>query len=84
MTEQVEVEDGLGTLTSFTFPPEAFRRARQLADLRGRQESVLGTQHSHGWRCPECNLRCPIRNLFFSAEDERMARTSSRSMVPSW
>jgi hypothetical protein len=74
LTEQVEVENGSGTPTSFTFPPESLRRARQLADLRGRQESVLGTQHSHGWRCAECNLHCSIRNLFFSTEDEKMAR----------
>jgi hypothetical protein len=74
LTEQVAVADGLATPTSFTFPPESFRRARQLAQLRGRNESVMGSQHSHGWRCPECQEHCPIRNLFFSHEDEKMAR----------
>jgi len=74
LTEQVEVGDGLATATSFTFPPESFRRARRLAQLRGRSESVMGSQHSHGWRCPECLEHCPIRNLFFSHDDEKMAR----------
>ena len=66
LTEQVAVADGLATATSFTFPPESFRRARHLAQLRGRNESVMGSQHSHGWRCTECLEHCPIRNLFFS------------------
>ncbi len=35
---------------------------------------MIGSQHSHGWRCAECQLRCPIQNLFFSTDDERMAQ----------
>jgi hypothetical protein len=72
VTEQVSVADGHGTAASFTFPPEAFRKARMLAGLRGRDESVVGSQHSHGWNCPACAGQHEIRNLFFSAEDERM------------
>lgn len=73
VTEQAAAPDGAGTPTSFTFPPESFRRARQLADLRADGESVVGSQHSHGWRCHECDKQCEIRNLFFSADDVRMA-----------
>lgn len=74
VTEQVDVPEGAGTTASYVYPPEAFRRARALADLRGRGELVVGSQHSHGWRCRECTLRCEIRNLFFSSYDEVMAR----------
>jgi hypothetical protein len=75
ITESMAVEDGEGTPASFTFPPEALRRARQLAGLRGREEVVAGSQHSHGWRCLECGeRRCQIRNIFFSSDDDRMAR----------
>jgi hypothetical protein len=72
VTGQVAVGNGRATTTSFTFPPEAFRMARQLAELRGRDESVVGSQHSHGWNCPDCVGRREIRNLFFSTMDERM------------
>jgi hypothetical protein len=76
ITEQVPVPDGQATTSSFTFPPESFRQARQLADLRTRGESVVGSEHSHGWRCHECPVAtpCEIRNLFFSAHDDRMAQ----------
>jgi hypothetical protein len=72
VTEQVPVDDGQATAASFTFPPEAFRSARVLAGLRNRAETVVGSQHSHGWNCPACAGRREIRNLFFSSEDERM------------
>jgi len=72
VTEQVGVIDQRATATSFTFGPESFHKARQLAALRGRGESVVGSQHSHGWNCPACAGRREIRNLFFSTEDERM------------
>ncbi|HEV3122704.1 MAG TPA: hypothetical protein VGY53_12405, partial [Isosphaeraceae bacterium] len=72
ITAQVAVEDPGATDTSFTFPPEAFRKARQLAELRGRGEQVVGSQHSHGWNCPNCVGKREIRNLFFSTVDERM------------
>jgi hypothetical protein len=72
VTEQVPVIDDRATTTSFTFSPEAFRQARQLAALRGRGESVVGSQHSHGWNCPACAGRREIRNLFFSTEDQLM------------
>ncbi len=72
VTEQVSVIDHRATATSFTFCPESFRKARQLAALRGRGESVVGSQHSHGWNCPACAGRREIRNLFFSTEDVRM------------
>jgi hypothetical protein len=74
VSDHVGVPDGLASNASFTFPPDSFRRARQLAELRGRAESVVGTQHSHGWRCHECMTNCEIRNLFFSSHDDRMAR----------
>jgi hypothetical protein len=73
VTEQVPIPDGVGTATSFTFPPEAMRAARQLAVLRNHGELVIGSQHSHGWRCRECELKCEINNLYFSADDVRMA-----------
>jgi hypothetical protein len=72
VTEQVPVTDDRATTTSFTFSPEAFRQARHLAGLRARGESVVGSQHSHGWNCPACAGRRDIRNLFFSTEDQRM------------
>ena len=74
VTEQVPVIDEQATATSFTFCPEAFRQARHLAGLRGRGESVVGSQHSHGWNCPACAGRREIRNLFFSTEDQRMTQ----------
>ncbi len=73
VTEHVRIPTGEGTPTSFVFPPDSFRSARQLADLRGRNEQTIGSQHSHGWRCHECDQHCQIRNLFFSTDDVRMA-----------
>jgi hypothetical protein len=73
VTEQVAVPEGLATASSFTYPPESFRQARQLAELRGHGEKVIGSQHSHGWRCQECDKKCEIRNLFFSTDDVGMA-----------
>lgn len=73
VTDQVDVPGGIGTQASFTFPPESFRRARQLARLRGAGEHVVGSQHSHGWRCQACDHACEINNLFFSSDDVRMA-----------
>jgi hypothetical protein len=72
VTAQMTVIDDRATGSSFTFCPEAFRKARHLAALRGRSESVVGSQHSHGWNCAACAGRREIRNLFFSTEDERM------------
>ena len=76
VTEQVAVENGVGTAATYTFPPESFRRARQLAQLRQRHESVVGSQHSHGFRCGSCPKRseCQGSSIFFSAQDDRMAQ----------
>lgn len=74
VTEQCKVDHGVGTMTTFTFPPESFRKTRQLAELRKGGEHVVGSQHSHGWRCAECDKQCEIRNLFFSSDDVRMTQ----------
>jgi hypothetical protein len=72
VTAHVPVSDGENTAASFIFPPDAFRRARHIAKLRGRGETVVGSQHSHGWNCPNCAGQREIRNIFFSSDDERM------------
>lgn len=72
VTAQAAVDDGRGTASSFVFPPESFRQARRLATARGRGERVVGTQHSHGWSCPNCAGLREVRNLFFSSDDEIM------------
>ncbi len=64
----------------FTFTPETWGSVRDIIDLRGRDEIMVGWWHTHPARewCKECAperwLTCPLARSFFSAEDGRLHR----------
>jgi hypothetical protein len=47
----------VGSVGTFQFSPEALAEAKQIAGLRGAEESILTAWHSHGWgtACGKCN-----------------------------
>jgi proteasome lid subunit RPN8/RPN11 len=75
ITGLVPAESTEATVTSVTFTPETFAQAREVIDLRGEGEIVVGWMHSHPFCfCAECPVPAPqecIRKiLFYSRDDE--------------
>ncbi len=66
---------------SVTFTPETFALAREIVQLRGVGESIVGWYHSHPFRfCAECPLptppECIAKVLFFSQDDIHLMETT--------
>jgi len=71
----VPCESTEATETSVTFTHQTWARVREVTDLRGEGELIVGWVHSHPFRlCAECPkpvpAECQAKVLFYSADDE--------------
>lgn len=69
------------TQTTVTFTPETWLLARQVINLRGAGEIMVGWYHSHPFRlCQECTLpapaKCVNKILFYSQDDVQVMETT--------
>lgn len=59
-----------GDETRFHISPEALLEGTRVAEMRGRNESVLTVFHTHGWGCGDCNSKaCPLAECYPSLLD---------------
>ena len=67
--------------TSVTYTPASFAHAREMIQLRGAGEVIVGWYHSHPFRlCAECPLptppECLNKILFYSQDDIHLMETT--------
>jgi hypothetical protein len=82
-------ERHVGGPATFRFSPEALAAAAQIAQVRGKGESVLTAWHSHGWsdKCIDCRKEtCPMPSAeHVSGEDYQVLESlfsSKATLMP--
>lgn len=81
VTCAVPCEGTRATEVSVTFTHETWARVREVTQLRGEGELIVGWVHSHPFRlCGECPLPLPAeclnKVLFYSGDDEFLMETA--------
>jgi proteasome lid subunit RPN8/RPN11 len=79
VTALAPARGGLSERRAFVFTDDSWASIREIADLRGRDELVVGWAHSHPNFCAKCpperQARCAAAEPFFSEDDVHLHRT---------